>query len=124
MKGKRQGYAARQFAAGTQDEFTIDKRYRLLRLRFLPTDGLADIADTIQMEIEGENWWSGQAVPLALIADPVDDANGAGAVQKGAYVFTFDDPPEWSTKYPIRITINNSPCWVATEAIPDEGPGD
>ena len=122
MRGYRQGVKAKLFASGVNDSLVTDKRYLLRRLRLYRVDGVAFVpADTIQLEVEGENIFGGLSVPIGLVSDPSDDATAAAGVLRGSNVITFDDPPEWSIQYPIRATLvgnGGASIWMCAEAVP------
>lgn len=118
MKGNRQGYQAKLFATGVQDEITIDKDYRLAALKFYKADGTHFVpTDTVEVQYEGEVLYSGAAVPICAISDPSDDGGKTTNVQ-GPNTHEVPDTAEWSQRYPIRLKFTAAASvWVITEAI-------
>lgn len=132
-RGTRQGLAYKTVASGATVEFQMARDYSLLRIRFMTNDGIVSpgtTGDLVQIEADGQNLFSAASVPIALIADPTDDATAAGSAQGGAHVLPFDDPIDLSNDFPVRVTYTSGAGSASTsllivlEAVPNPNQGE
>jgi hypothetical protein len=103
LPGGRAGYVYGQVSNTTSgQQFTSDRKFSVTEIRFLLTGSAID-AETIKLEAEGQSWFGGQAVPIALLQTPIA-ANNNAAGTAGLIIFRPETPILWDKNFPIKLT--------------------
>lgn len=99
-QGSRAGY---QYAALTQNvrkTFTADRTFLVREIRIAAQTAIT--TETIEINLEGQSLFGGQAVPIKMLPVAVSDP-GQTTGANGCIVFRPDVPFIWSQAFPIEI---------------------